>query len=315
MRPAYSVILFTTLSGAGYGLLAVTAVLIVLGTRIPKPPLVLGAGLMLVTAGLLASTFHLGRRERAWRAFSQWRTSWLSREAVMAIVTYATVVPVLWSFATGTLEGATARIAAIAMASASLGTVYCTAMIYASLRPVRQWRHWTVPGAYLLFALASGVLLLNLFSAAESSRLPSAAAVAAVIALSLAWAVRELNWRLVHARRGGLTLADATGLSAFGTVRPLDPPHTETNYLLHEFGFRVARRHATRLRRLARVLGWAIPSAMTVLGCGLALPQSLEVLFLATAAGSALAGILIERWLFFGEATHTVALYYGASSA
>ena len=75
MRPAYSVILFTTLSGAGYGLMAVMAMLLASGAQPPKPLLVLGAGLVLVTAGLLASTFHLGRRDRAWRAFSQWRTS------------------------------------------------------------------------------------------------------------------------------------------------------------------------------------------------------------------------------------------------
>src|SRR5689334_433458 len=96
MRPAYSVILFTTLSGAGYGFLAVVAVLLALGGEAPKPILLIGTALAMVTAGLLASTFHLGRRERAWRAFSQWRTSWLSREAVMAMVTYATVVPVVW---------------------------------------------------------------------------------------------------------------------------------------------------------------------------------------------------------------------------
>lgn len=314
MRPAYSVILFTTLSGAGYGLMTVIAVLLVLGTRPPRPLLVLGAALVLVTAGLLASTLHLGRRERAWRAFSQWRTSWLSREAVMAIVTYAAALPVAFLLAGESWSGTAARASAIAMGSACLGTVLCTAMIYASLRPVRQWRHWTVPAAYLLFALASGVLLLNPFWAVDGVRSWSAAA-AAVVALASAWAVRELNWRILHARPGSLTAAGATGLTRFGTVRPLDPPHTETNYLLHEFGFHVARRHAARLRRLARLLGWAIPIALTLAAGALAPPRLLEVLLLAAAAGSALAGILIERWLFFAEATHTVALYYGAPSA
>ncbi|MGE3294984.1 MAG: dimethyl sulfoxide reductase anchor subunit family protein [Geminicoccaceae bacterium] len=314
MRPAYSVILFSTLSGAGYGLLAVVAVLLALGGEPPTPLLLLGTGLLMVTTGLIASTFHLGRRERAWRAFSQWRTSWLSREAVMAMVTYAAVAPVIWKILVGTMEDMAARIAAVAMAVACLATVYCTAMIYASLRPVRQWRHWTVPAAYLLFALASGTLLLNPFLAAGGFELRSATA-PAVAALVLAWVVRELNWRIVVARPGDLTTADATGLARFGTVRTLDPPHTETNYLLHEFGFRVARRHAIRLRRLARLLGWAIPIVLVLMASALALPQPLEVLTLAAAAGSALVGILIERWLFFAEATHTVALYYGAPSA
>src|SRR5690242_5899490 len=132
MRPAYSVILFTTLSGAGYGLLAAAAFMLALGTRPPRPFLTVGIGLLLVTIGLVASTFHLGRRERAWRAFSQWRTSWLSREAVMAILTYASVVPVGFYLANDAESAAVARLSAIVMGSACLTTVYCTAMIYAS---------------------------------------------------------------------------------------------------------------------------------------------------------------------------------------
>lgn len=314
MRPAYSVILFTTLSGAGYGLLAMVASMLALGTRPPWPLFVLGAGLALVTAGLLASTFHLGRPERAWRAFSQWRTSWLSREAVMAVVTYLSMLPVAFLLATDSEGGAASRTAAIAMGSACLGTVYCTAMIYASLRPVRQWRHWTVPAAYLLFALASGALLLNPLRAIDGVG-ARAGAVAGVILLALAWLARELNWRILHGRPGGASTADAVGLAGFGTVRPLDPPQTETNYLLHEFGFRVARRHATRLRGLARLLGWAVPTILTLAAAALVPSRPIGVTVLAVAAGSALAGILIERWLFFAEATHTAALYYRAPSA
>jgi DMSO reductase anchor subunit len=274
---------------------------------------VLGIGLLLVSFGLLASTFHLGRRERAWRASSQWRTSWLSREAVMAILTYASVVPVAFYLANNAESGAAARIAAIVMGSACLATVYCTAMIYASLRPVRQWRHWTVPVAYLLFALASGALLLNPFRVAGGVG-TGAATVAAVLLLALAWAVRELNWRTLHKKVGGPSTADATGLARFGTVRPLDPPQTETNYLLHEFGFRIGRRHAARLRGVARMLGWAIPTVLSLAVGALALPRPFAVVVLAVAAGSALAGILVERWLFFAEATHTAALYYRAPS-
>ena len=32
------------------------------------------------------------------------------------------------------------------------------------------------------------------------------------------------------------------------------------------------------------------------------------------AAASALLGVLIERWLFFAEARHTVTLYYGTEA-
>src|SRR5690606_16348531 len=80
VHPAASVILFTTTSGAGYGLLALLGLLGPAGL-VPQGRWFgfagLGLALALVTAGLLASTFHLGRPERAWRAVSQWRSSWL----------------------------------------------------------------------------------------------------------------------------------------------------------------------------------------------------------------------------------------------
>ena len=100
MHPAYSIIFFTTASGAGYGMLALLGLLTVSGALPAERWLGLAGfilGLGLVTFGLLSSTFHLGHPERAWRAFSQWRSSWLSREGVLAVATY---VPVL-AFAFG----------------------------------------------------------------------------------------------------------------------------------------------------------------------------------------------------------------------
>ncbi|MDH3582039.1 MAG: dimethyl sulfoxide reductase anchor subunit, partial [Hyphomicrobiales bacterium] len=91
MHPAYSVILLTTASGAGYGLLILLSLYGLLGF-VPAGRWLgfagFGVAFALITIGLLASTFHLGRPERAWRAFSQWRSSWLSREGVLATMTY-----------------------------------------------------------------------------------------------------------------------------------------------------------------------------------------------------------------------------------
>src|SRR6266702_3724368 len=101
MHPAYSVILFTTASGAGLGLLTWLAFFGLLDL-VPTERWLgftgFGLALALLTAGLLASTAHLGRPERAWRAFSQWRTSWLSREGVMAVATFvpATIFAIGW---------------------------------------------------------------------------------------------------------------------------------------------------------------------------------------------------------------------------
>src|SRR5215207_728533 len=95
MHPAYSVILFTTASGAGYGLLALLGLVgfshgVVSNFWFGLVSLFIGLGL--VTIGLLSSTLHLGHPERAWRAFSQWRSSWLSREGVAAVATYVPAV-------------------------------------------------------------------------------------------------------------------------------------------------------------------------------------------------------------------------------
>src|SRR6188472_40678 len=91
MHPAYSVILFTTASGAGYGLLALLGLVGL--NHGPASSFAFGATCMvialgLIALGLLSSTFHLGRPERAWRAFSQWRSSWLSREGVFSVFTF-----------------------------------------------------------------------------------------------------------------------------------------------------------------------------------------------------------------------------------
>ena len=91
MNPAPSIVFFTTASGAGYGLLFWLGLLRPLGL-VPGVPafalLCLALALLLITAGLASSLLHLGNPQRAWRAFSQWRSSWLSREGVAAVATY-----------------------------------------------------------------------------------------------------------------------------------------------------------------------------------------------------------------------------------
>ncbi|MCX7042215.1 MAG: dimethyl sulfoxide reductase anchor subunit, partial [Gammaproteobacteria bacterium] len=90
MHPSFSVIFFTTFSGAGYGLWFWLGLMATLGQPIERTPTLisLALGFVLVTAGLLSSTLHLGKPLRAWRAFSQWRSSWLSREGVAAVLCY-----------------------------------------------------------------------------------------------------------------------------------------------------------------------------------------------------------------------------------
>ncbi|MBV1704227.1 MAG: dimethyl sulfoxide reductase anchor subunit [Hyphomicrobiales bacterium] len=314
MHPAFSVIFFTTASGAGYGMLVWLGLLLPLH-RLPATPwfgvpaLLIALGL--ATAGLLSSTFHLGHPERAWRAFSQWRTSWLSREGVAAVVTYvpAGLLGLVWLF--GDPNGVAGAVLGPLAAACALATVYCTAMIYASLKPVRQWHNAFVAPLYLLFALYSGAGLVAALVAPFSASLALAPALAAMAFGAVAAATKFAYWRHIDADHGGPTTADATGLASYGTVRPLEAPHTEENYLLKEMGFRIGRKHAAKLRVIAVALAFAAPIALFALAA--VAGGGLRLAALAPAALIVPAGLLFERWLFFAEAKHSVMLYYGST--
>jgi DMSO reductase anchor subunit len=315
MHPTFSIVLFTTAAGAGFGLLFLLGLGVPLGL-LPPDPLFglagLGAAFVFAAGGLVSSVFHLGRPERAWRAFSQWRSSWLSREGVLAVATAipATVFGIGWVFF-GATTGFIGLCGVLAAALAA-ATVHSTGMIYASLKPIHQWRNrWTVPN-YLALALMSGFLLLDLiirFWAAWPVWVP----ILTVIAVLLAWVLKETYWRFIDTTAALPDVASATALGGRGRVRMLEPPHTQDNYLLQEMGFRIARKHRIRLRLIARVAAFALPGLLTL--AALFLAGGIGVVLAGLAVASAAAGLVVERWLFFAEAKHTVMLYYGADAA
>jgi DMSO reductase anchor subunit len=152
---------------------------------------------------------------------------------------------------------------------------------------------------YLLAALFSGgACLAGVATFWHASPL---LADASVVAAAIALAAKLAYWRSIDRGAGARTPADATGLGQLGTVRALDPPNTEENYLLREMGYRIARKHAARLRVIAVLLGFIAPIVL--------LPFIPPV-----AAIAALLGLLVERWLFFAEATHTITLFYGRTA-
>jgi len=311
MHPAYSVIFFTTLSGAGYGLLTWLALGRLSGSWIFGPwegVLSCGVGLALITAGLLSSSLHLGHPERAWRAFSQWRTSWLSREGVLAIVAYPPVLLFTAGWIPGVLPPEWMPWTALATAVLSLLTVISTGMIYASLKTIPRWHNaWVVP-VYLAFALASGGLLCML-ALSGAGRLSTTALILILVMLFLAWAVKWAYWGYIDGQKVKSDPGTATGLGRFGRVSQLEAPHTSENYLLKEMGYQVARKHASKLRHIAFSLGLLLPAILILLAMNLEGMFQIAVLTLALLAGYA--GIVVERWLFFAEARHAVTLFYG----
>ena len=288
MHPAPSLILFTVLSGMGFGLL------FWLGTGMREAEglaalVLFGLGYALAGAGLVASAFHLGHPERALLAFTQWRSSWLSREAVLAAATLAMMAP----------HAASSAFAATPLpffgwigAALALATILATAMIYTQIRAVPRWHHWSTPPVFLLAALAGGALLAAQQTLAFFLTLALAAAILAH------WVIGDRQFAASMSTTG-----TATGLGNLGSVRLLEPPHSGRNYLLREMVHVVGRKHARKLRFLSLALVGVLPAALLLLS-GSYISVSFAVLCHAT-------GLLAQRWLFFAEAEHVVGLYYG----
>lgn len=286
MHPASSVIIFSTLSGAGFGLLAFLGTGFVAVTGLTAFWYFVLAYLLAV-GGLLASTFHLGHPERALKAFSQWRSSWLSREGISAVATL--VIMALYGAGLVFFDQALVPLGILGAAGA-LFTVLTTAMIYTQMKTVPRWRHWSTPVLFVTLAVTGGAIFGGL-------------RLTAMVLLVLALIVQGLWWLWAKDRfaNATTTIATATGLGP-GT-RQFSPPHTGGSYLLKEMVHVIGRKHAQRLRVIAVILGFALPLAILAL-C--------SATWAAIAAGLVhLTGVFAARWLFFAEAEHVVGLYYG----
>ena len=288
MHPAASVIIFTSLSGLGFGLLTF------LGLGLPN---VSGwsafafffIAFALSVGGLLASTFHLGNPGRAMKAFSQWRTSWLSREGVIAVA--ALLVMGLYAVL---LIFANIRVTPLGWlgSALSIGAVYCTSMIYGQLKTVPRWNMPTTPVLFLLYALSGGALLATQLHLA----------LFLLIALTL---VQVLSWMRgdISFATAGHSIETATGLGFLGKVRLLESPHSGENYLTREMVHIVGRKHALKLRIIATLCLGLIPIVVLAVFT-LSLGGGLIVILLH------IIGLFTARWLFFAEAEHVVGLYY-----
>jgi DMSO reductase anchor subunit len=326
MKPSLSIIFFTVSSGAGLGLLALLALGDLLDQALPSDALMQGiaVALALVAAGLASSVLHLAKPANAWRAFSRFRTSWLSREAVFA----ACLFPV--AFAYGALawtaeDGVLRALAALGAALLAWAVLVSTAMIYASLKPIRQWCSAWTPVNYLLLGHWSGAVLLLGLARAHAAHERSLGWLAG--GLGVAALIAKIGqWRAIAAgARDAPTLERAIGVPEYpnehtnkyanegaqppgmtvARARLFDVGHSHGTFLTDEFGFVLARRNAVALRIAALAAGFGVPAAWIASGAANAPVASL-------AAIVCLAGLLAERWLFFAEAQHTVRLYHGA---
>ncbi|MGM0412537.1 MAG: dimethyl sulfoxide reductase anchor subunit family protein [Pseudomonadota bacterium] len=309
MHPALSVILFTVTSGAGFGLMILLVLMDLLGLGGGlRPETLYAAGitsLVLTTVGLMLSTGHLANPKNAWRAFFRFKTSWLSREGVFAVVYYPFAIGYLgglWLLG-GEHNGLTMVLGWIALALAII-TVFSTGMIYACLKTIRQWNTALTPANYLALGVMLGALVLAGFTADGAAGVLTAQIAVAAIAVALVLKAIYYFW---IGKPTGVTINTATGFTR-ATVRLLDVGHTAGTFLTDEFGYEVAPGRVRLLRGVVYVLGFILPAILLTMS----LEGGGDAVLAWTALASAFLGIATERWLFFAEARHVVNLYHGA---
>jgi DMSO reductase anchor subunit len=315
MKPAFSVILLTTLIGAAQGLFLALYTLEVHAWLALLPPAegvvmpVVGSGvvLALLAGGLLASFFHLGRPERAWRAAAQWRTSWLSREVIVLPVFMASVA--LW----GLLHvlGAAIELTLVSGAVATLlafALFYCTGMIYACIRFLAEWATPLTPLNYTLLGGASGFTLAAALAAAlEPQRVDFLVGWAIILTLAAAVFRGASLWRndrLVPRS----TLQTAIGIKHPQIVQK-SMGFMGGSFNTREFFHGVGARRLRLVRPTFVVLTFALPLGMLALALAFG---ATSVVLIGAAFAVQYVGLLAERWYFFAQANHPQNLYYRA---
>jgi DMSO reductase anchor subunit len=311
MKPAFSVILFTVSSGAGFGLimLAILFDLFGLGGGLSRETLLTAGGLafVLISVGLVSSTAHLANPKNAWRSFARFKTSWLSKEGVFAVAFYPFFLLYLLGVYVG--EGGTpgwAQVLGFAALVLALVTVFCTGMIYASLKTIRQWNNPLVPVNYLAMAFSTGVLLLLALGLGDVANVTGVLALAA--ALVVLAAVVKATYYFWIAQPGGPTINTATGFTR-AKVQILDPGHRFETFLQHEFGYVPSPVMRRAFKAGVFVLAYLLPLVLLWPAA-----QDAGGTAMWVAALSGLVGAGLERWLFFAEARHVVNLYHGAQA-
>lgn len=310
MHPAFSVIFFTVTSGAGLGLFALLYLVDVfkLGGGV-APEQVMSVGilsLIMVAAGLMSSVFHLANPVNAWRAFSRYRTSWLSREGVFAMAFYpfAMLYIGLTAWDAQAFAAARAILGAIGLVMAWI-TIFSTGMIYGCLKTIRQWNTPLVPLNYMLLGHMSGAMILLSMTQGANGVNPSLLGIVLLLLVVSAMMKAVYYYWIAYPRAMGSTINTATGFTR-AKVKILDQGHTHGTFLTQEFGYKVG----AMITLLLKVLVFAAAFVLPLLMLSGALGAS------ASMAGNAVAlmllGLVAERWLFFAEARHVINLFHGA---
>ena len=307
MNPAFSVVIFTTVAGAAQGLVVALALAAIGGLALApgfvSASLVV-AGVMLVI-GLGASFLHLGRPERAWRAATMWRTSWLSRE-VIVLPAFIGLVALWWlGLRLGWPEGLTRLVIPLAALALAALLWYCTAMIYACLTFIEEWAHSLTLVNFVLLGLSSGWLLAAALGAIGGERaFVHVIGPAAFVATLLAFAFRLLALRRNATLQHRTTLQSATGIAS-PQLKQTSMGMSAGSFNTREFFHHASMAALKQVKAALFLLGYVLPALLAAWGI-----VSGSLLLYVLAALVQAPGLVADRWFFFAQAKHPQNLYY-----
>ncbi len=295
MRPAFSVLFLTTLIGAGQGLFITLFFIELHAPGLTKEFFAGGAFLVLAMSALggIASVFHLGHPERAWRAMAQWRTSWLAREGIALPAFMAAVFA--WGVAHWFGWGHTFALG-VAGVALSLALFVCTGMIYVAIKVLKEWSHPLTVVNFVLFGCASGTTLGAAYASFTAPDLVAPLAQAAFLLTAL-----SLVTRAASLYRNGTLRPVSTLQTAIGIRHPRIVQKSQG-----AMGGSYNTREYFHGKSPAFVRGILATMALGAFVLPLALVLTLPVLAFIIQY----VGLLAERWYFFAEAQHPQNLYY-----
>jgi DMSO reductase anchor subunit len=304
VKPAWSVVLLTTLLGAGQGLFLALFAAELAGFA--APGLFLSgsvAAFGLLAAGLVASFFHLGRPERAWRSAAMWRTSWLSREVIVLPAFMASVFG--WGLAhhAGLAKELVLSLG-IAGALLALALFVCTGMIYACLKFLQEWHTPLTVLNYAALGCASGLTLAAALAIRLHPPLAAAYTAAALGVGAFAYLSRLASLARNARLRPKSTLATAIGVKHPRIVQ-IAQGAMGGSFNTREFFHGRPREVVRAVRWAFLALVFPVPAVILLFA-----PHSTEMLLLSFVLQYV--GLLAERWYFFAEARHPQNLYYQA---
>ncbi len=309
MHPSKSIIFFTVISGTGYGifigLLYNFLFIEILYSFNYKLILILTSFIMIVS-GLLSSTLHLGHPERAWRAMSQWKTSWLSREGLAAIITF---IPMILFYFFWIIDSELNFLFLILTCIFSILTIFCTGQMYATLKAIPSWNNPLVTPIYILNAITVGCLFvysMNFYFNYKAYLFENFV----LIIIIINFITKLIYWISIYQKPNATSIQTAVGLKS-NDITFFEGPHTGNNYLTSEMINYIKKNNGNFLRLIFCVFSFITPlyviyNYKSIVADVFILKLSMIIIFVL-----AIIGMIIERYLFFIQSKHVVGLYYG----